>query len=204
MASRQPSAKVGVGRPDKAVTGSLAECVEIRLGDYKAGYIQFIRRGPLLEVLGGGIDAPVIQPTGQRGKKQATESEQPESAQETPSALASIQHGQVRATQALLGPRGAVRFGAAVTVVLDGDREVGRGATWDQAFKRAALDAGLWQAACAALAQTQRRDVFVPADRLTERGVATLDASVMRQQIQFEDRDGNLSEPIDGFSILAS
>lgn len=203
MASRQPGAKVRVGRPDKAVTGSLAECVEIRLGDYKSGYIQFVRRGTILEVLGGGIDAPVIQPAGKRGKAQATESEESANEEETPSALASVQHGQVRATQALLGPRAAVRFGAAVTTIVDGDREVSKGVTWEQAFKRAALDAGLWQEACAALARSQKRDLFVPVVRLTKQGVATLDATVMRGQVQFQDREGKLSEPIDGFSIRA-
>lgn len=205
MASRQPNSEVSVGRPEKAITGSLAECVEIRLGDYKVGYIQFVRREPLLTVIGGGLDAPVIQPTGKRGKRQAEvegDEGEPAEAPLESSAQASIQQGQVRATQALLGPRGAVRFGAAVTALLDGDREAARGITWEQAFKRAATDAGIWQEACSALARGQKREVFVPSDKLTQKGLEVLEATVERQQIRFEDRDGKLSEPVDGFSIF--
>lgn len=212
MASRSPRAQVSVGKPAKALTGSLAECVEIRVGDYRAGYIQFVAKPGILLCIGGSIEAPVIQPAGKRGKAakaakaaegeaEAAESAEGEGAVPDESALASIQHGQVRATQALLGAQATVRFGAASTAILDGGTEVAVGITWEQAFRRAATDAGLFQSGCSVLARDRGTDVFIPADRLTRDGAAKMQDTVMQEQIAFGDDPQ--AEPIDGFTFSA-
>lgn len=198
QAQRQWAPRVTVRTAKSATTGTLGECVEAWLGKYRVGYIQFVRRGPLLEIIGGSVEAPDVR----RGQDTEQDTEQDDASSE-PTGGTSIEDRQTKVTKLLLGASGNVRFGAATVIILDDTREVARGDSWEQAFQRAATLAGVWQSAVARLCRQQKREAFVSVGRLTRLGASTLSDTAKREQLQFEDSQGKLSEPIDAFTLGA-
>lgn len=56
--------EVKLQKPEKAATGQLGECLEIRVARLRCGHISFVRHGKrILEIVGGDIEAPTLRVT---------------------------------------------------------------------------------------------------------------------------------------------
>lgn len=219
MARTSRDLEILVGESRGGTTGMMGECVEISISvpdptrrgrnmKSRVGYIAFVRRGKLLEIIGGEIEAPRYQPSkkGSRARKNGEgnepEENEPESEDAAAKGRAEVQAKREAALVAIVGDDTEVKFLPSGAVqVSTGAGPFTRGSSWEEAFRAAAYKTGLWQSALATLASGERAETIVPVELLTAEGVAMLTStpSLQREQLALQSPEDDEPRVVDAF-----